>query len=431
MMEDRQFDELVRGTMGNGAEEVPAGLWNAVESSLPAGKTGIVPLWFKWTGAAVAAAAVAAAVALTVILPGRGETKNPVEIVSEGEILAQALPSEVADSHDGMKASAEACRTAVPDEKHYGRKDATEEVTAPVGEEAAPAGEYIAGTEKVTTVAEKETTAPGEEAAAPEEEAAAPGEDVAVPEQETAGTAKESDYDEAGFDEGGMAVKERRGSGFSLTLTGNAASNSNPKISGNTVRRSFRSASAPAPAKSTVVQTDESVFGVPLAAGLGFRYNFNDRWSIGSGVNFTILSRSFAGDYIMVGEDGVAQSAEHYGSIRNNQVYFGVPVYAFCNIITNRVIDFYAYAGGEMDKCIYNKYLLQSATGKFGHEEKYKGLQWSVKAGLGVEFIVTEDLGIFIDPQVGWYFKNSKEYGNIWNYQPLMFGVNLGLRLRI
>lgn len=427
MMEDRQFDELVRGLMENGAEEVPAGLWSAVESGLPAEKTKVVPLWFKWTGAAVAAAAVAAAVVLAVVLPGRGGSVNPIDIADGGNSLAENTGRNDTEN-----------RVTGDDEVNLTANEAVQEKS--LAELLAAHDKLVAKAQaSETVVTSKGTEAEQLESAVPEpeetecrKETESREETRPVEEQtvETVSAGTEEKLEDS-FDEGGRAVREPRSSGFSLTLSGNASSNTNPKISGNSVRRSFRSTDAPAPSNSTIIQTDDSVFGVPLAFCLGFRYNFNERWSVGSGFNFTILSRSFAGDYIKVGEDGVAKSAEHYSAIRNNQVYFGVPVYAFCNIITNRVIDFYAYAGGEMDKCIYNKYLLQSASGKFGHEEKYKGLQWSVKAGLGVEFIVTEDLGIFVDPQVGWYFKNKKEYGNIWNYQPLMFGVNLGLRLRI
>lgn len=436
MMEDRQFDELVKGLMENGTEEVPAGLWSAVESSLPASSKKVVPLWFRWTGVAVAAAAVAAAVVLAVVLPGRGVPANPVDVIGSDAVVAEANVAETSGQEPAVSAETEGTVSAEPaaEKPAAARPSSKAKAAAVKSVSETPAMEPRSDLVAQVIPAEENPVAETvkEEAVAEEtreddvQESTVNDDPVADIQESETFVAESLD-----FNESGREARERHASGFSLTLTGNANSNSNPKVSPTTVGPSFRSAAAQAPKSSTVVQTEESVFGVPLAIGLGFRYNFNERWSLGSGVNFTILSRAFAGNHIKVGEDGSVMSSEHYSNIRNNQVYFGVPVFAYCNIITNRIVDFYAYAGGEMDKCFYNKYLIQSASGKKVHEERYKSLQWSVKGGLGVEFIITDELGIFVDPQVGWYFKSKRDYSNIWNYQPLMFGVNLGLRLRI
>ena len=80
-MED--FDRLVKSTLENGTEEVPAGLWEAVQGRLPSasGRRRMIPVLFWGAGASLAAAA---AIALAVVFSGRDIQRNPVDIASGG-----------------------------------------------------------------------------------------------------------------------------------------------------------------------------------------------------------------------------------------------------------------------------------------------------------------------------------------------------------
>ena len=59
-----------------------------------------------------------------------------------------------------------------------------------------------------------------------------------------------------------------------------------------------------------------------------------------------------------------------------------------------------------------------------------KLIQISAAAGLGVEFLVGKHLGLYVDPRIRYYF-NCRQPKSIRTEQPLMAGVEMGLRIRL
>ena len=56
-------------------------------------------------------------------------------------------------------------------------------------------------------------------------------------------------------------------------------------------------------------------------------------------------------------------------------------------------------------------------------------VQFSANIGIGVEFILTDHLGLYIDPSLRYYFRNSKAPKSIRTVQPLMLGFEAGFRI--
>ena len=157
------------------------------------------------------------------------------------------------------------------------------------------------------------------------------------------------------------------------------------------------------------------------------KLNFTDRWAIGLGVNYSILTSKFNGKYTKV-ENGVA-AVPISATVHNTQHYIGVPVNAYYNIVNRDFINFYSYAGAAVEKCISNKYEMQT-TPVVNHEEEVKGLQVSANLGMGVEFLLGKHLGIYIDPSLRYYF-DSGQPKSIRTAQPLMLGFEMGLRFNL
>ena len=115
--------------------------------------------------------------------------------------------------------------------------------------------------------------------------------------------------------------------------------------------------------------------------------------------------------------------------IRNSVSYIGIPVNAYFSIIKTNIVDFYTYAGGSVEKCVANVYRMQNPVATY--KESVNGFQFSVGAGLGVEFVVADILGIYADPSVRYYFKNSSQPKSIRTENPVSFGFEIGLRIRL
>ena len=167
--------------------------------------------------------------------------------------------------------------------------------------------------------------------------------------------------------------------------------------------------------------TDKTIYGIPLSFGMGARISFSPKWALGIGVNYTLLTSKFNGSYNL----GVTSIGS---DIRNSQHYVGIPVNAYYNIVKKDFLNFYAYAGGTVEKCVGNNYqVLKTA---YTHKESVKGLQVSANIGFGLEFMVTRYLGLYIDPSLRYYFDTGQP-SSIRTAQPLMLGFEMGCRFHI
>lgn len=385
------FDLGIKAAFDGAEEEVPAHIWDAVASRLDAagtsGKRRVIPVWLRNTGLLSAAVA---AVALALVFTGTQDNGVPADT-------------------DGM--------IAVVEPAYYGEnclhseKPEAREEMMPQDEDKLPAEKLLLPertciAEAVYEIQEKHD----------KEEASRPS---GIPSScpSITGNAKTDKWvDSFAFED-----DAKKGASVAITLNGNATGKTG----------SGASAAGPMPMKTsslrrprkTISETGSSTYGIPISFGIGAKVSLTSRWSIGAGLNYTLLTRSFKGTYI--DNSGIA---EEYAKIRNNQNYIGIPVNAYFSIISNKKIDFYAYAGGTVEKCISNRYRMAP---DIIYREKVKGLQFSANAGIGAEFIFADMLGLYIDPNIRYYFKDRNQPKSIRTENPLSFGCEIGLRVRL
>ena len=400
-MEDNRFDLEIRSMLENAREDVPEGLWQGIESRLPApAKARPAAIWWK---IASATGAVAAAVALTVFFSTRPVVQNPVDIIpSQDSGLSQLMETPLAPEAGNMKplSIGQVLRESVSETDG---EDVTE----------------TAGMEETDETAGKEETAP---AAGTEETAVA--DETAVREENTAENWIRK-YESADFDERGEELqrsrKEKRG--VVLSAYADALSNSNTAKASdiNMLKR-------PAvPQATTIEETGESRYAIPVAAGIGLRFDVSKRFSIGTGVSWSYLTRSFSGQFNELDAEGAIISQTGYTNIRNSQHYIGIPLNLYVDIIRKDFIDFYAYASGSANYCLSNRYQMDKSK---SYSPEGSNWQFSAGIGMGVEFIAAKKVGFYIDPSLNYWF-TAGEVSNIRTRQPLMLGLELGIRLHI
>lgn len=405
-MEDNRFDLEIRSMLENAREDVPEGLWQGIESRLPApAKARPAAIWWK---IASATGAVAAAVALTVFFSTRPVVQNPVDIIpSQDSGLSQLMETPLAPETGNMKplSIGQVLGESFPENDG---KTFTETSGESVVEENAAAG-----------TAGKEETAP---AAGTEETAVA--DETAVREENTAENWIRK-YESAYFDESGGELqrsrKEKRG--VVLSAYADALSNSNTAKASdiNMLKR-------PAvPQATTIEETGESRYAIPVAAGIGLRFDVSKRFSIGTGVSWSYLTRSFSGQFNELDAEGAIINQTGYTNIRNSQHYIGIPLNLYVDIIRKDFIDFYAYASGSANYCLSNRYQMDKSK---SYSPEGSNWQFSAGIGMGVEFIAAKKVGFYIDPSLNYWF-TAGEVSNIRTRQPLMLGLELGIRLHI
>ena len=387
MFEDRHMDDQLKSILDSGREDVPAHVWDGISKGLDqAERRKTVVLWFRRAGAA----AIAAALVLGAILHS-GQKEYEVPAVADSEMVAVAEPDIHKQETDITYKSQNLVAYARPS------------VRPPVKTEP----DVQAASVQVCVETEKPSESEPETHIHTEQD---------IYKQET--VSEEWEEDE-------KALKIRT-SKASLTVSGIAGTNNPQNRSGSMPLKS--PSAGKQYTRTTIEQTgSETIYGIPLSFGVGTRIRVSDRWSVGAGINYTLLTSRFNGKYIKV-TDGIADDPIS-GNVRNRQHYLGIPINVYYDIVQKDFINFYAYAGGAVEKCIMNKYQMQAGT-VINHSEGVKNVQLSANAGIGVEFMLGKHVGIYIDPSLRYYFNNGQPK-SIRTAQPLMFGFETGLRFNL
>lgn len=385
-----ESDDLMRSILSQGQEEVPAHIWEGISSELDrieaAKGRKTVMLWFRRTAVAVAAAA-----ALAVGIFTDWNRNQDIIDTADRRLIAVIGTAQV-------NAEAELTEPASFAERRTPYlADAAEEVQ-----------KAMALVEE--QVAEEEAPAYQE----PAETAPAVQKDI-EPSQER--------WPDVWEDE--TPAERRRKRETAIVLSGIAGTNSVQKSGANMLRRPSMSTSRP---KTGVEQkSSESTYGLPVSLGAGIKIGLNEKWSLGIGANYTLLTRKFFGTYTLVDNEGSIKESIS-SDIRNVQRYVGIPVNVFYNIVNSDYLNFYTYAGGAVERCISDKYDILKT--EYIYKGNVQGVQLSANLGIGVEFLLGKHFGLYVDPSIRYYF-DCGQPKSIRTAQPFMLGFEAGLRINL
>lgn len=413
MQKEREnMDILFKSLLDNAEEEVPPHIWEAVAKGIDAGKTKAL----RWRRIALGVA-VAAAITLGVFIWNRSDS----DVVDNINALAERTEQNQTSSENIIRQVEE---KAVP-------------AQTPLCEESWAGAKILladAGPKVWHQNAENRTDA--EKFAKNDFE---PIEDLSV----------ENGWDElvrqdilAGLEDAfvGQDVQETNaeafaqmewedtqnesGAGIAFSIGGNVQNNGNPRSATGLGRKN-----APGyfvPTVTTIEQVSkESVFSIPVSVGFGVRIPLVNRWSVGTGLNYSIMERTFTGIYTEFA-DGVKTRVIN-SDIRHSLQYIGIPLNVYFNVLDNRNIDFYAFAGGTVERAVLNRYKILNFSDRIKYSASVSGVQLSAAIGFGVEFKIARYLGLYIDPSLRYYF-DCKQPMSIRTQQPLMMSFEIGLR---
>ena len=212
------------------------------------------------------------------------------------------------------------------------------------------------------------------------------------------------------------------GRDISLTAAGNfQASSKAPFLS-----RRGAAAAAAVPQEGVYDPVPESDKpGFPFSVGLGVKWNFAPRWAVGTGINYTNISRSFTANYA---DDGFVLPQV---PVDNMQHWIGVPVNFYFDVVRSPRWRVHVLAGGEMDYLLANNFTVHGNK-PILWQKKGTSFQWSAGVGAGAEYMITPRLGIYLNPTVRYYFTHvSGADINGLPVHPVRFMMEGGLRFSI
>lgn len=187
-------------------------------------------------------------------------------------------------------------------------------------------------------------------------------------------------------------------------------------VGGNDAHIASRPAFSSGLPSSGIQETSNSIYGIPVSFGINARYHFAEKLAVSAGVNWSFLSRTFKGQYKT--EEGI---------FTHNLQYIGLPVSLSYDVVDSKTLLFYCYAGGSAEKAISSKYYIYDLSTSPLLSEDVPSLQYGLFGGIGVEFRVSDKLGLYADPGVKYYFPGNQPK-SIRTDKPLMFSLEAGLR---
>lgn len=164
---------------------------------------------------------------------------------------------------------------------------------------------------------------------------------------------------------------------------------------------------------------------LPIRIGLSVAYALTDRLSISSGLTYTRLSSDIK---------DASRESKYIGEQRLH--YVGIPVNVSYKVASFRWLGLYGTAGVLAEKCVSgttDEGYVENNTMKYTntHDISSKPLQMSVNAGVGIQFDFIDNVGIYAEPGLSYYFDDGSALQTIYKEKPLNFNLNVGVRFKI
>lgn len=399
----QEFDRQMKSVLQDAAEKAPRRVWRAVSARLDS--AAAAALWWRWAVPALVAAAIVAGV---FVLGTRERTINGpgnVDILAESQdsgiqagiseealAFAEEMPADMQEPVN-IQAVRHGRASAAPATVKNAVQEAREEESAPV---------QVTGQE-TEQVRETEPQSPSADSSKRSE--VKDNADIAA--QWARIEQEERDRRKLKLEVGGLYAQGSVG-----------GNDSNLKYGGNGISRM---APGTGSENAGISESSTSTYGVPFTIGLGVRFKASDKLSFGTGLDYSLLTRTFNGSY------SSAQAGRYEGSILHSVHYLGIPVNAYYNLFGTRdgLMNIYAWGGAEAEYCIANSYMLLASGSVI--PDTAGGFQFSAGLGMGLEFKLSDSIGLYLDPSVRYYFHGNQPK-SIRTDKPFMFNFDAGLR---
>ena len=163
---------------------------------------------------------------------------------------------------------------------------------------------------------------------------------------------------------------------------------------------------------------------LPVKFGVSFRYGFNERLGIESGLTYTLLNSTFT---------TAAGTANGNTTGKQTLHYIGIPLNVTYNIIGSKLFNVYASAGGAMEKAVGGYFETTGhVDGKRSETNrnslKPKELQWSLNASAGAQVNVMNQLGLYVEPGISYRIPSDSHVRSIYTDKKLDFSIGFGIR---
>lgn len=394
-LRDNGFKEL-RDKLYNVEIPVDDQIWVSIQDSMRRRRMRKVLYW---------SSSVAAAIVLALLVMWPSANEQGISPVAVAEVSKVEVPVEVAHESASTQVIAEVV-------KAQDRRNGT--VRESILAAAAQVTDVMADAVIEAVAAEEDTVAETEALA----EAGALAETVAELAQaadtrvaEAVATAKDYSWDDEELWEAESYRENKVAMAFlTSVMPGSSASavNSSVRLSQSGVGSSNKN--------DLVEQISDTKYSLPINVGIQAQLPLKGNLALGLGVSYSVISSRF---------DCLINKKKY--SVKQSLHYIGIPVNIYGVVVERNRFSFYVNAGATVEKGLEAVYKLQSYTGNARFTDSIDGIQFSVNAGLGVEYKLANPAGIYFEPNMVYFF-NSDVPRSMRTDQPLQVKGELGLR---
>lgn len=417
-MNEDWFGKL-REKMEDYEKSAPESLWDEIEASLPK-KRQVPPLSWVWRAVAIAAV-LAIGVFATVRINHHSNTSANVAALAEKETADDsktALKQETAEELS-VTEDAQAKKRLLASSEKYRRemRKMKEDTIIP---QNLPSSSNAEDNSAEKTEQKLDNTESVNEENAEEEEARRTSEFLRQAEAEDRAMKKSARPISIGLSIGSGAT-ESNSSGVFNTMLFDAGTS---PYSGHNMGGIATRAVTDNFARDNIY--DDTRHKRPVRMGIMVNYPLSKVFGIESGINYSILSSTFT-----------MTSAGTKTEDSQKLHYIGIPVNVTANILNTRYFRIYAMAGGMGEKCVSGRVTTSVYDEEAGNVRTSKknldidGMEWSINAAGGLQFNITDFVGIYAEPGVSYHFDSNSSANTIYTERQFDFAFNFGIRFSL
>ena len=161
---------------------------------------------------------------------------------------------------------------------------------------------------------------------------------------------------------------------------------------------------------------------MPISFSLALKYKLSNRFGLETGLSYSRLKSEFE-----MGTNG--------NTINEQQTihYLGIPLKGTYSIYNNKLWNLYGNFGVTMDIPVYaplnTSYFLNGKMEASDKATLHAPWQWSVGTGLGLQYNLTPNVGLFAEPSLQYYIPTGGSIETYRTEHPFTFSLPLGIRI--
>lgn len=161
---------------------------------------------------------------------------------------------------------------------------------------------------------------------------------------------------------------------------------------------------------------------MPIVLTLSAHCDLNKRFGVETGISYIRLVSDFEKDSSQI------ISREPLQTIH----YVGIPVKGIYNVLTVTKLSLYGNLGVTMEIPIHSTFnkngILHNTNESLDTANIRVPLQWSLSTGLGLQYSITPNIGIFAEPSIRYYIPTTGKLETYCTEHPFTFSLPLGIR---